>query len=88
MKTFSGDKLRSIRDENYYSRRAVVAGLALLGLPLTEKTLGNWESGISEPKAKQLAGLASLFKVELGDFFCQQRPLVASTRGLNSKETA
>lgn len=51
------------------SRRAVVVKLSGAGLDIAEETLRRWEDGITQPRAGDLATLASILDCDVQDFF-------------------
>lgn len=62
-------RLREARSKANLSRRAVIRALRRFGHDMTERTLQNYESGVTEPPASLLLALESIYGVQRGYFF-------------------
>lgn len=66
---FNRKKIKTIRTEKGWSFADVVYELSQLSYRYTRQTICNWEGGITEPKASDIACLAEVFGVKPQFFF-------------------
>lgn len=66
---FNHSKLKELRERSGMSQDDITYKLRDAGLKIVRVTWGKWETGVTCPKASELATVASFFGVHPGVFF-------------------
>ena len=69
LRRFNGARLALFMGEAKLTDKAMSEGLALVGIKLTPKTIGNWRNGKGEPNASELEALAQILDKDKDDFY-------------------
>lgn len=66
---FNPAKIRKLRENKNWSLSDLAFELAKMSHRYTRQTLCNWELGVTQPKANDIACLAEIFSVSVQYFF-------------------
>jgi len=66
---FNKGKIKELREKKKMSLADVIYELAKREHRYARQTVGNWELGVTEPKASDVANLAEAFGVPVKTFF-------------------